>query len=147
MTRLVALLVAVAAAAAMLAAPAATADAGCSAVLADLPVLTDDIQTEWVTQDCSPNHQVRVTLSVLVDGDWQRATCPGNVTGDCTRLHPTDSEDANCDPFYCDGSTHHQTDDWRQLGAPCAHIWRTKVTVYRPNGDVVAIDASPGNTC
>jgi len=123
------------------------ADAGCDAVVGDLPILTDNIQTEWVTLNCSPDYRVRVTLSEFVDGDWQRASCPLNDTGDCTRVHPRDWEGAVCDPFYCDGSDHHLTDAWNQIGDPCAHTWRTKVTVSRLNGDVIAVDTSPGNTC
>lgn len=124
-----------------------SADAGCDAVVADLPVLTDNIQTEWVTQGCSPNYEVRVTLSEFTGGAWNRADCPSRASGECTKVHPVDAENPNCDPFYCDGSNHHDTDNWNQDGGPCSRLWRTKVTVYRPNGDVIAVDTSPANTC
>jgi hypothetical protein len=121
-----------------------TADASCNAVLADLPVLTDPIQTEWVVDTCNAKTQVRVTLSELVGGDWQRADC---LNGDCTTVKPGASENSDCDPFYCAYATVHRTSTWNQDDGPCTHTWRTKVTVLNRDGDVIAQDTSPGNTC
>ena len=125
---------------------AVSADATCDVALADLPVLTDNIQTEWVVDDCSARTSVRITLSELVNGDWERADCDGGVDN-CTTVRPTVTQDCGDGTLFCAYTTIHRTDVWNQNLAPCSQEWRTKITVRNPDGDVIAQDTSPANTC
>ena len=122
------------------------ADATCDAVVADLPVLTDNIQSEWIVQNCSARTSVRITLSEFRDGDWERADCDGGVDN-CTIVRPTADQDCGDGSLFCAYTTIHKTETWNQAGDPCARSWRTKVTVRNPDGDVIAQDTSPANTC
>jgi len=122
------------------------ADASCDAVVADLPILTNNIQTEWVVQNCGARTSVRVTLSELrVDG-WERADCDGDVDN-CTIVRPTGIQDCGDGTLFCAHTTINKTEVWNQNGDPCSRFWRTKVTVRNPDGDVIAQDTSPANTC
>jgi len=125
---------------------AAAADATCDVALADLPVLTDNIQTEWIVDGCSARTSVRITLSELVAGDWERADCDGGVDN-CTTVRPTAPQDCGDGTLFCAYGTIHRTDVWNQNLAPCQQEWRTKITVRNPDGDVIAQDTSPANTC
>jgi hypothetical protein len=122
------------------------ADASCDAVVADLPTLTGNIQTEWVVQNCSSRTSVRVTLSELRGDGWERADCDGSVDN-CTIVRPTGTQDCGDGTLYCAYATLNKTEVWNQSGDPCARQWRTKVTVRNPSGDVIASDTSPANTC
>jgi hypothetical protein len=123
-----------------------SADASCDAVVSDLPILTGNIQTEWVVDTCSARTSIRVTLSELRNGDWERADCDGGVDN-CTIVRPTTSQDCGDGTLFCAYSTIHRVDVWNQAGDPCARQWRTKVVVRNPSGDVIAQDVSPANTC
>lgn len=122
------------------------ADASCDVVLADLPVLTDQIQSEWVVQNCSSRTSIRVTLSELRADGWERADCDGFVDN-CTIVRPTGSQDCGDGTLFCAYATIHKTETWNQGGGPCSRQWRAKVTVRNPDGDVIAQSISPANTC
>lgn len=124
----------------------AHADATCDITYADLPVLSDNIQTEWVVQNCSSRTSVRITLSELRAGGWERADCDGG-TDNCTLTRPTGTQDCGDGTLFCAYSTINKTETWNQAGGPCTRYWRTKVTVRNPDGDVIAQDTSPANTC
>lgn len=124
----------------------AVADASCDAVVADLPILTDQIQTEWVVDNCSSRTSVRVTLSEYRNGDWERADCDGGVDN-CTIIRPLVAQDCGDGTLFCAYTTIHRTEVWNQTGGPCSRYWRTKVVVRNPDGDVIAQDTSPANTC
>ncbi len=126
---------------------AQSAATGCDVVIADLPVLTDNIQTEWVVSNCDGKYQVRSVLLEESGGSWSRAACSGNSTGQCVHIHPLDAENASCDPFYCSGSDHNVTDTWNQDDSACNQNYRTRVTVLNVNGDVIGTDTSPTNSC
>ena len=122
------------------------ADATCDAIVADLPVLTNNIQTEWIVDTCTARTSVRITLSEFRGGDWERADCDGGVDN-CTIIRPTAFQDCGDGTLFCAYSTLNKTEVWNQAGDPCARAWRTKVVVRNPDGDVIASDTSPANTC
>jgi hypothetical protein len=78
-------------------------------------------------------------------GDWER-DCDGDVDN-CTIVRPTAFQDCSDGTLYCAYSDLNKTEVWNQAGDPCARSWRTKVTVRNPDGDVIAQDTSPANTC
>lgn len=122
------------------------ADATCDVIVADLPVLTDNIQTEWVVDNCSSRTSIRVTLSELRAGGWERADCDGGVDN-CTIIRPFGDQPCGDGSLFCANTTIHKTETWGQTGNPCSRLWRTKVVVRNPSGDVIASDISPANTC
>lgn len=122
------------------------ADATCDAIVADLPILTQSIQTEWVVDTCSARTSVRVTLSELRADGWERADCDGGVDN-CTIIRPTAQQPCGDGSLFCAYTIIHKMEQWNQSGDPCARWWRTKVVVRNPGGDVIASDVSPANTC
>lgn len=145
MRRLVATLL-LAVAAGLATAPSSTADASCDSVLADLPILTNSIQTEYVVDNCSARTSVRITLSEFVGGDWERGDCDGGVDN-CTIVRPTGVQDCSDGTLFCAHSTIHKTEVWNQNADSCSRPWRAKITVRNPDGDVIAQDTSPANSC
>jgi len=144
--RRIALILTLAIAAGLMAAPPISADASCDAVAADLPVLTDNISSEWIVDTCTARTSIRVTLSEFKGGDWERADCNGGVDN-CTVLRPSVDQDCGDGTLFCAYTTIHRTEVWNQNGEPCSRLWRTKVTVRNPDGDVIGQDTSPANTC
>jgi hypothetical protein len=122
------------------------ADASCDAVVAGLPLLTPNIQTQWIVDTCSARTSVRITLSELRGGDWERADCDGG-TDNCTTIRPTGVQDCGDGSLFCAYTTINRTETWDQDTDPCNRFWRTKVVVRNPSGDVIASDVSGAVTC